>query len=110
MRYRRKEIIMRDYQKLQDGSPITKLMHSKRWSKLGKDGKPIYEPVCELEGEVVNLDQVEHHGTLGRFGPNGNGYTYYCKKCDYWCSPMHNTYSALDNLFGFNQVKSSSGN
>lgn len=101
---------MREETKLLDGTPITKLMHGKRWEKLGSDGKPDYKPECDLEGEIVSLKQVTAEGTLGRYGPNGNGFNYWCNKCQYRCVPLANNYSALDNFFGVNQVKSPSGN
>lgn len=35
-----------------------------------------------------NLDQVDSEPTGGTWGPNGNGWNYWCKSCEYRCEPL----------------------
>lgn len=75
------------------------------------DGSPIQGWTCtnnecryQTEHTSWEDDDTAHaEATGGFYGPNGNGYNYWCPKCGHRMNLDQNTYSALDSFFGFNQ-------
>lgn len=59
----------------------------------------MYSDKAEEQG---NMEAARAEGTLGRYGPNGNGYNYWCPKDSMRMVIIANPYSALDAMFGFN--------
>ena len=82
---------------------------------LDANGKKIKSLKCTNCGYTTNkmnwsdkCDREDYEtarveGTLGHYGPNGNGYNYWCPKDEWRMAIVDNPYSALDNFFGVNQ-------
>lgn len=75
----------------------------------GKKIKAVECTECGYTTAKMNYsDQVDRsdyktarvEGTLGHYGPNGNGYNYWCPKDEHRMIIVDNIYSALDNFFG----------
>lgn len=66
-----------------DGSPI------KSWECTKKGCAFLTTEVCWNEGENDTKweNKANAEGTCGFYGPNGNGYNYWCPKCESRMNP-----------------------
>ena len=52
--------------------------------------KPIKKWICGNEKckfKTTDIEKIEAQTTLGTWGPNGNGWNYWCPKCKYRMEP-----------------------
>lgn len=62
-------------------------------------GRKIASWQCmKCKAKVYKLDDVEWEGSLGTWGPNGNGYLYFSKCCEYAMTPRDKNREALDSF------------
>jgi hypothetical protein len=76
-----------DKEHFANGAPIkqwtcTKCKHTCTKTGYAKDGETVDPTIARAEC------------TLGFYGPNGNGFNYWCPKCDCRMTPDKNPYSA----------------
>lgn len=96
-RVRKDGVSFVDMEHFHDGSPIAKFVCTRK------------EPeVCGFETTEVNYSDQSADKMIARaevtggfYGPNGNGYNYWCPKCEYRMNPIHKNKEALDSFFGF---------
>ena len=74
------------------------------------DGSPIHGWTCTKckfkttevgwESEKGSEEKAHADVTGGFYGPNGNGYNYWCPKCQGSMNPDNNSYNALKAFLG----------
>lgn len=78
-----------------------------RQAKVDKEhlngGRKIASWECgKCHKKYSKLDEVNWESSLGTWGPNGNGYLYFSKCCEYAMTPRDKNKEALDGFFGTN--------
>ncbi len=91
-----------DMEHFEDGSPIVKFICLRQDPHCGYETTEV--KFYDDEEPMGDGKPASAEGTLGFYGVNGNGYNYWCPKCQYRMKPIGKTdTSKLDKLFGFNQ-------